>query len=141
MLGFIRLDCGQGGDVLLHGNVLSHQPVLIDLQKSRKKMGRYRHAARFCRSRTDSYDFLPSLILNFSAACTKSICLTLRNAIATFNRLENDSAILVLSVQFSSSASSNPNTNQLTKLRKFNIKCNYFRILLRQKFNSRVQLM
>ncbi len=36
---------------------------------------------------TDSYDFLPSLlILNFSAACTKSICLTLRNAIATFNR-------------------------------------------------------
>lgn len=39
MLSFIRLDCGQGGDVLLHGNVLSHQPALIDLQKSRKKMG------------------------------------------------------------------------------------------------------
>ena len=53
MLGFIRLDCGQGGDVLLHGNVLSHQPVLIDLQKSRKKMGDI--GTR--RSRTDSYDF------------------------------------------------------------------------------------
>lgn len=39
MSGFIRLDCRQGGGVLLHGNVLSHQPILIDLQKSRKKMG------------------------------------------------------------------------------------------------------
>ena len=38
-MGLIRLDSRQDGGVLLHGNVLSHQPVLIDLQKSRKKMG------------------------------------------------------------------------------------------------------
>ena len=100
MLGFIRLDCGQGGDVLLHGNVLSHQPVLIDLQKSRKKMGDIGTRHGFAAHVLTHMTFAKFDIELLSSMHKSQICLTLRNAIATFNRLENDSAILVLSVQF-----------------------------------------
>ena len=128
MLSFIRLDCGQGGDVLFHGNVLSHQPALIDLQKSRKKMGDIgtRHG------------FAAHVLTHMTFA---KFDIELLSRMHKVNLFENDSAILVLSVQFSSSASSNPNTNQLTKLRKFNIKCNYFASFCDKSSIHEVQLM